>query len=352
MFQLKNIKLGQDILKQSRLIFALVALFIFISYPNYAKQYDSLPKPCKKYFTLNIKSYSRSEWVNGFELYKTLKQKGYVVYRYFSHQENQGYLLKVQVGLFNKKSDAQKYIRYFYRTEKLNTCLDSLEVYVTEFKNQFKIFTTPNSIWLSKKNIFEEIYSADSLFYNNEFDARSTQPKISPDGKEIVFYCCGSIIKVNLHTKKAFNLVNEQQITYLIDSNPKWSPSGKYIAFLDGNEWEYPAKLWIMKNDGSDLCCLVKCEKENGVKSFQWHPAKDFIYYVEGYAYGTVSAGGNIYMTDLFSNRKLIAGQNLEMRTEVYVMFFIKGNFLYYKIAHHDEEYMYKHFTEHKIKIE
>jgi hypothetical protein len=297
-------------------------------------------------------SFSEANWRKGFELYNLLKVKKYPVFRYFDSQENVGLILKVDVGIFHKKVEAKNYAKHIMKKDSLNGNIETIDIYSTKYKNQFEICTVPNGIFLIKKNKIEELFTVDSILYYNAFDSESTMPSISPNGNEIVFNYEDKISKVNLITRQKIDLVNTDTIPQLMNSLPKWSPSGKYIAFLDINEWETLTSMYVMKENGTELCCLVKAERENRVKSFLWHPAKDLIYYVFGYAYGTITAGGSLYFVDLMQKKKLLVEENSGFKTEVYPEFFIKNNFLYYRIAHHDIELMNKYFTKHRIKIE
>jgi hypothetical protein len=297
-------------------------------------------------------SFSEANWKKGFVFYNFLKEKKYPVFRYFVFQENIGLLLKIDVGIFHEKIEAKNYAKYIMKKDNLNSNIETMEIYSAKYKNQFEICTLPNSIFLINKNKIEELFTVDSILYYNAFDIESTMPSISPNGNEIVFNYEDKISKVNLITRQKIDLVDIDTIPQLMNSLPRWSPSGKYIAFLDLNEWETLTNLYIMKADGTELSCLVKAEGENRVKSFLWHPTKDLIYYVFGYAYGTIDVGGSLYLVDLMQKKKLLVDNNPEFRTEVYSEFFIKNNFLYYRIAHHDIELMNKYFTKHRIKIE
>ena len=330
-------------------LFVLLALLTSNILPHQSK---NIIKPKSQYYTLNIMSVSEVNWRKGFELYNFLKGKKYPVFRYFDIRENVGLLLKIDVGIFHEKIEAKNYAKHIMKKDNLNSNIETVGIYSTKYKNQFEICTVPNTIFLINKNIIEELFTIDSILYYNAFDSQSTMPSISPNGNEIVFCFQDKISKVNLITKQKIDLVGTDTISQLINSLPRWSPSGKYIAFLDLNEWETLTNLYIMKADGTELCCLVKAEGENRVKSFLWHPIKDLIYYVFGYAYGTIDVGGSLYLVDLMQNKKLLVVNNSESRTEVYSEFFIKNNFLYYKIAHHDIELMKKYFTKHRIKIE
>src|ERR1700687_3958595 len=75
---------------------------------------------------------------------------------------------------------------------------------------------------------------------------------VSPDGKTIVFELLGDIYTLPIEGGTA-KLIDGGMA---FDSQPKFSPDGKWIAFIsdrDGNE-----NVWIMHTDGSDAKQLSK----------------------------------------------------------------------------------------------
>src|SRR5207253_7120346 len=69
---------------------------------------------------------------------------------------------------------------------------------------------------------------------------------VSPDGKTIVFELLGDIYTLPIEGGQA-KLVDGGMA---FDSQPKFSPDGKWIAFLSDREGT--ENVWIMKADGSE----------------------------------------------------------------------------------------------------
>ena len=93
---------------------------------------------------------------------------------------------------------------------------------------------------------------------------------VSPDGKTVVFDLLGDIYVVPIEGGKAKQLTKGMAW----DSQPTFSPDGKYIAFIsdrDGNE-----NVWIMKSDGTELRQLTKDKKHN-FGSPEWSPDGSYI---------------------------------------------------------------------------
>ncbi len=52
-------------------------------------------------------------------------------------------------------------------------------------------------------------------------------------------------------------------------SHPRWSPDGKYLAFL-GSSGEDKSQVWTLFRKGGDAAPVT--EIKQGVKSFEWSP--------------------------------------------------------------------------------
>jgi Tol biopolymer transport system component len=94
---------------------------------------------------------------------------------------------------------------------------------------------------------------------------------VSPDGKTIVFELLGDIYTLPIEGGEA-KLIDGGMA---FDSQPKFSPDGKWIAFLsdrDGNE-----NVWIMRPDGSDAKQISK-DASGEFASPAWSPDGNYIF--------------------------------------------------------------------------
>lgn len=84
--------------------------------------------------------------------------------------------------------------------------------------------------------------------------------EISPDGKFGLFSARGDIFIVPAEKGNLFNITKSNGVH---DRNPKWSPDGKWIAFISDKTGE--DEIYLIKPDGSSLTQLT-----NDAKSYRW----------------------------------------------------------------------------------
>src|SRR6202041_3257441 len=94
---------------------------------------------------------------------------------------------------------------------------------------------------------------------------------VSPDGKTIVFELLGDIYTLPIEGGVA-KLVDGGMA---FDSQPKFSPDGKWIAFISDREGS--ENVWIMHPDGSGVKQVSK-DPNNEFASPSWSPDGNYIY--------------------------------------------------------------------------
>lgn len=285
------------------------------------------------YYTIQIGLFPTEEDSLAQQLYETLKNKGYIVYK-IRKDINKNSYIQIRIEFFRQYSDADEFAEKIKKTEGYDCYAAYANAIIDNYKDQFSIINLPKLI----------IYR-DSVKYYELFQGEyERKVHISPDGKMILFSDGRKkIMKINIKTKNLYVLKEAGlHSDELHNPDPYWSPDGKYIAFMKNHSFEYPASLWIMDADGSNEKCVVPCckiEKDHSVKSFQWHPSGKYILFSNGYTMGTVSVGGDIYITDFDGNVSLIAEADIKKRQEVFREFRIVGDTLYYKVAHFDDNF-------------
>ncbi len=298
----------------------------------------------KRYYSVQIKSFSEKSKNKAVELYKSLKKKNYLVYYQDKYIKKKKYI-RVRVGIFKERSDAKVFGEKFKEKEGFDYYIDYAEVFVDNYKDQFLVITTPQSIVYKDKKKILELYGETSI----------KEARISPDGKYIVFSNNhNKIIKLNIDTKVVTVLRETgDDSDELLAPKPSWSTDGRYIAYLKYNGWELPTELWIMQADGKGDRCLVPYVKKKklSIKSYKWHPKQNKILYVFGNTFGTVSVGGNLYLTDMHGNKQMVIEADTKKREEISWDFKVIKNLIYYKVAHFDDQFLHIKYTLHKLNI-
>lgn len=103
------------------------------------------------------------------------------------------------------------------------------------------------------------------------------EPNLSPDGNTMAYV----VTTVDLTKDKQpanlwlakFDGSENRQITFgeTKQSHPRWSPDGKWLAFLSGREDENEnGQLWIMSSSGGEAERLT--QEKGSVDDFAWAP--------------------------------------------------------------------------------
>ncbi len=286
------------------------------------------------YYSLQVKAVPLAEQKTGLEVYESMKKNGYLAYYYTAEVDGKEWL-RVRVGHFASKELAQNAGKELKMNVGIDSFADKLPLLVYNYQNKFDVITTPSGIWWYSASQNKELYPFGGL--NSLELLAHTQAKVSPNGKEVVFYYDHQLIKVEVETATTQILVKAG----VLNSAPAWSVDGKYIGYLDDTEWENPTSLCVIEVASLKNKCLVQNDSgtQRAVKSFHWHPSKNLIYFVEGHAAGTVSVGGGLYAVDLAGQRKNIVIARQDNREEISAEFFIKGNTINYQVVQFNSEY-------------
>lgn len=308
------------------IIAAVLALFCFIL----IKGMDT--RPFKTYYTLQTATMFAKDCWKAYELYVKLKNEKQMTY-YIKDEDRGRVCFRVRSGIFASMDDARASAIKFKQDTKMSASIvTTTGLTITDYKGIFDIVNTPSGIWLWDYKEFREIKNFGSSF-NCENTAAESPASISPDGKYIVYLFDGKITKIELNTGKETDILGPPSMTKRLErSSPKWSPDGKYIAFLDTLNAKAGTCLGIVKEDGTgERFVIDNSNKTRAVMSFEWAPDKNELYYVEGESTMRVPLGGELYRTGLDGNPKLIVQP--EKGTVIYRDFDIEGNELIYNIA-------------------
>jgi len=101
-------------------------------------------------------------------------------------------------------------------------------------------------------------------------------PQVSPDGKWIVYTVTGMDREAD-KLRSAIWMVNwegtqDLRLTYGPDSDstPRWSPDGRYLAFLSARPAEGKAQVWLLDRRGGEANQLTNVKGD--ISGYEWSP--------------------------------------------------------------------------------
>jgi len=104
-----------------------------------------------------------------------------------------------------------------------------------------------------------------------------SDPKISPDGAWVVYTVRATDLKDDKKNSDlwmtSWDGTRTIQLTFSKESEhtPRWSPDGKYIAFLSSRHVEEETdQIWLMNRDGGEAEKITDCK--GGVNDYVWSP--------------------------------------------------------------------------------
>ncbi|MGM0414737.1 MAG: DUF4652 domain-containing protein [Bacillota bacterium] len=124
-----------------------------------------------------------------------------------------------------------------------------------------------------------------------------------------------------------------------IPSEPIVSPDGNKLAFIDPFQWEVVGSIFLYDYEANSLRELLKAdqiEDQFTPKGIWWYN-NEYLLAIIGYAYGTVTVGGDLYLVDVDTgNPRRILG--LTEYQEVKNIS-LDDQYIYLEIAEFNESY-------------
>lgn len=134
-----------------------------------------------------------------------------------------------------------------------------------------------NGGYIYKMDLATEKYEKVNVYFNEDFaggrggiidvSKSITNYEISPDGKRALFGARGEVFTVPVKQGQTRNLTNSSGVH---ERNSKWSPDGKYIAFVSDESGE--DEIYMMPQDGRGAKIQLTKNSSNYKYQILWSP--------------------------------------------------------------------------------
>lgn len=302
-----------------------------------------VPAASDRLYSIQVRAVPLAKRADGMATYRVLRDKGYLVYAYRAEVDGKLWL-RIAVGAFDSIDAAAAFGKLFSATEMPDYFVARAPVRVLAAAGG-DFVVTPSALWTRAGGRAREVFIFDDPAPRKFVAPGQIELKPSPDRKAVAFQYGDRVHTVRLGDDKAIQLSaggGDFSDEPIHGPTPYWSPSGRYVAFHDFLEFEVKTSLWVARANGGELRALVDnrpARSNNAVKAFVWHPADDRIFFVDGYARGSVSVGGAIRSVDMAGNIVTVLDNNRETRQEFAGPLRIEEGYLHYRRVRFNADY-------------
>ena len=144
-------------------------------------------------------------------------------------------------------------------------------------RSLYILFLISTCLWLGAGSLFAQAPAKRPLTTDDVYRMKDVgDPQVSPDGKWIA-YTVTTVDREADKLRSAIWMINwegtqDLQVTYGPDSDtsPRWSPDGRYLAFLSARPAEGKAQIWLLDRRGGEASQLTNIKGE--ISSYEWSP--------------------------------------------------------------------------------
>lgn len=283
------------------------------------------------YYSVQVKAAPLKERADALELYRMLKTRGYLVYHYVTPIEQQMWV-RVRVGVFDSRAEAESFGQTLAEHEGLDYFVSRAPVRVRE-SGGARLVMTPSGAWISRDVERRLLFSTGTQTVSQMVDYSAD---ISPSGDRVAAMHDDALV---VYDVASGNVVLRKDELGSIMPRIRYSPDGQWLAFQPVRDFEGEFSLWLMPAVGGEPRRVIDMTgTQQTIRSFAWHPREPRLFYVEGQAYGAVSQGGRIMLTDLDGNTEVFLAPQGE-REELAGELDVRDGRLHYRVIRFDENY-------------
>ncbi len=292
----------------------------------------------------------------GLERLERLRDKGYLAYAYRRNIDGEQWLY-ISVGAFETRDAAEAFGPSFAAAEGLNYTISQSPVRILRASGGRDFVVTPTALWVRGAIGVREVFAfdAEGPYWAGLPDV--ILARVSPDRSALVFLYNHRFYKAGVDGSEVIALTNGHMPDVVAGGDfewqPGWSPSGRYVAFLDQAFLDGAVGLWAARVDGVSVRCLA-CDRNGreAVRWFVWHPTEDRVLFISGYGFGTVAMGGTLYSADMDGNVQPVAAAALGPREEIVGPLRIEDGHLHFRrLRWLDERYSQRTLADEQVPV-